>query len=413
MAHSRRGFLAGAGACAACLSSLASAKVLPTNIEPLVGANYIPADQDERGIWQSLEQVEEAIRTSPQRLDAPGFHEYTRGVVERLVERPTPDLRIYLMRDSAFNAAMFPSGMMIVHTGLITRMRNEAQFAAVLGHEAGHYFRKHTIHQYRSLRRKSATGAFLSAIAGVAAGASGASGSGSGFNTWMDAATAINAALMMSVFQFSRTQESEADAYGITLMARAGYAPDAAGQVWKQVIEERQASAAQRHKKYKDDATSALSTHPPSAERMLDLTETAVQLNRSAAIPGADRREEWLAIVQPHLPQLLEEQVKLNDPGANLYLIENLAKDGWTGLLRYNEAEVYRLRNASGDDVKAAEAYATATMLPEAPPEAWRGHGYALLKAGKTTEGREALNQYLTMKPDAKDAGIIRFTLAQ
>jgi hypothetical protein len=36
-----------------------------------------------------------------------------------------------------------------------------------------------------------------------------------------------------------------------------------------------------------------------------------------------------------------------------------------------------------------------------------------LLKAGKTTEGREALNKYLEMNPEAKDAGMVRFTLAQ
>ena len=50
---------------------------------------------------------------------------------------------------------------------------------------------------------------------------------------------------------------------------------------------------------------------------------------------------------------LLQEQIYLNDPGASLYLLQNLATDGWTGLLRFNEGEVYRLRNAKGDDLKA------------------------------------------------------------
>jgi predicted TPR repeat methyltransferase len=93
--------------------------------------------------------------------------------------------------------------------------------------------------------------------------------------------------------------------------------------------------------------------------------------------------------------------------------LESLAQDGWTSELRYNEGEVYRLRNADGDDVKAVEAYAAATALPDAPAEAWRAHGFALIKAGKTPEGREALTRYLTMKPDAKDAGIVRYTLSQ
>jgi beta-barrel assembly-enhancing protease len=406
MPPSRRRFLSGIGGCAACLAGVSSARVLPTDLKPRVGEDYTPADADERGIWQSLERIEESIQTSPQRLDAPDLHAYTMSVLERLVGRPTPELRLYLMRNSAFNASMFPSGMMIVHTGLMARVRSEAQYAAVLGHEAGHYFRKHSIGQYRSIRRKSAT----MAVVGMAANAAAGIGNSA---SWINAAYAINSALMLSVFQFSREDESEADAFGITLMASAGYAPGAAAEVWKQVIEERRASAAERKKRYRDRSESVLSTHPPSEDRMGDLADTAEYLTAGHARERADRRVEWLAAIAPYREQLLDEQVKLNDPGASLYLIETLAKDGATGVLRYQEGEVYRLRAGPGDDAKAAGAYAAATAMADAPAEAWRAHGYALLKAGNTVEGRAALERYLAMKPEAKDAGVIRFTLAQ
>jgi len=327
------------------------------------------------------------------------------------VARSAPDLRIYVMRDASFNAAMAPSGFMIVNTGLLARVRNEAQYAAVLGHEAGHYFRKHSIQGYRNLRRKAAVGAFVSTAAGIAAGASG--GSGYGPRSWIDAANVINAALTMSVFQFSRDQESEADAYGIMLMSRAGYSPYAAADIWNQLIDERRASAAQRAKKYRDAAASILSTHPPSEERMTDLADTAEYLAGKQEAVGQDGREEWLAATRPYATQLLAEQVSLNDPGASLYLIASRAKDGWTGLLRYQEGEVYRLRAEAGDDARAVEAYTAAVGLPDAPPDAWRAQGYALLKAGRSEEARAALNRYLELAPDAKDAGMIRFTLTQ
>ena len=412
MGTSRRQFLAGAGTCAACLCSRSGAEVLPTNLEPRVGVNYEPQDADERGIWQSCEQVEEMIRTSPQRLDAPELHDYTRAVVERLVGRATPDLRIYLMRESSFNASMYPTGMMIVHTGFMARVRNEAQYAAVLGHEAGHFFRKHSIHGYRNMRRKTSAAAFVGAVAGVAAGAT-AQGGYSGAQSWIDAANAINMALTLSIFQFSRTQEAEADAYGISLMARSGYAPEAASQVWSQLIAERKASAAQRDARYKDYSRSSFSTHPPSEERMNDLADTASQLSLVREGYGFGGRDEWFAATAKYRTVLMEEQIRLNDPGASLYLIENHAQDGWTGSLRYFEGEVYRLRGHAGDDAKAAEAYAAAIALPDAPPEAWRAHGYALMKSGKASEGRQALDRYLTLKPDAKDAGIVRHTLNQ
>ena len=89
----------------ACMASPGRTEILPADLEPKVGANYQPAGSEERDIWQNLERVEKAIRASPQRLISPELDAYTRGVVERLVGRPVPDLRIYLMRDAAPNAA--------------------------------------------------------------------------------------------------------------------------------------------------------------------------------------------------------------------------------------------------------------------------------------------------------------------
>ena len=128
----------------------------PTDLEAKVGANYQPVDRTSVTSGRAWSGSKQAIRTSPQRLIAPELDAYTRGVVERLIGRPAPDLRIYVMRDASLNAAMLPSGMMIVNTGLLARIRNEAQFAAVLGHEAGHYFRKHSLDMHRDTRRKSA-----------------------------------------------------------------------------------------------------------------------------------------------------------------------------------------------------------------------------------------------------------------
>ena len=380
------------------MASIARAAVLPTDLEPKVGANYQPANSEESEIWKSLERVEERIRTSPQRLVAPELDVHIHGVVERLIGRPAPDLRIYVMHDASLNAAMLPSGMMIVNTGLLVRVRNEAQLAAVLGHEAGHYFRKHALDLYRDNRRKSA----LSAAA-----TSGLQRYNESHEAWM----LLSQAMLMSGSRFSRDLESEADAYGLMLMARAGYPPRAASEFWGQFVDERWASAAQRNKRYTDGTSSALSTHPPTEGRMTNLADTANYLAGKAALPDDDHPDEWAAVIRPYQAMLLQEQIYLNDPGASLYLLGSLAQGGWTGLLRFDEGEVYRLRNAKGDDLKAAAAYAAARALADAPPEAWRAHGYALLKAGQKSEAVEAMNRYLTMKPDALDAATIRFAL--
>jgi predicted Zn-dependent protease len=381
-----------------CLAPVAQAAILPTDLEPRVGSPYQPADAQERAIWQSLARVEEGIRASPQRLIAPELDAHILAVVERLIGRPAPELRIYVMRDAAFNAAMLPSGMMIVNTGLLARVRDEAQLAAVLAHEAGHYFRNHSLDLNREDRRRSALASDVVPALQYYRDNFGGMG-------------LINQAILLSSFRYSRDLESEADAYGLMLMARAGYRPRAAFEIWEQFNQERQAGAGARQQRYRDQTSSELSTHPPTRNRMTNLADTADHLAVEFERQGIPPDDGWAAAIRPHQAMLLREQVFLNDAGASLYLLESLAKGGWTGLLRFYEGEVYRLRNEKGDGPRAASAYAAATALADAPPEAWLAHGLALLKAGGEAEAHAALNRYLRMRPDAPDAAMVRLAL--
>ena len=127
-----------------------------------------------------------------------------------------------------------------------------------------------------------------------------------------------------------------------------------------------------------------------------------------AGRPYDSRRTNYLSKIGSVRQMLLEDQVKLNDPGASQYLLNTLALDGWNGLLRYYEGEVWRLRNRAGDDARAAQSYAVAVAYPDAPAEAWRWHGLSLIKEGRSGEGKAALGRYLQMKPAAPDAPFIR-----
>jgi hypothetical protein len=144
---------------------------------------------------------------------------------------------------------------------------------------------------------------------------------------------------------------------------------------------------------------------------MADLRASAREVTR----PGrTDRgRDRYLMALGAHRRTFLDDQVKLNDPGASLYILRNLAKDGWNGLLRFYEGEVWRLRGARGDSALAGQSYAASIAFPDAPPEAWRAHGYQLIKDGRRDEGQAALRRYLALMPQAPDAAMIRHTLGE
>ena len=68
---------------------------------------------------------------------------------------------------------MAPNGMMVVWTGLLLRAQNEAQLAAVIGHEAGHYIKRHSLKTWLDAKARTDLMAFLSiglAVGGVPGG---------------------------------------------------------------------------------------------------------------------------------------------------------------------------------------------------------------------------------------------------
>lgn len=59
------------------------------------------------------------------------------------------DYQFYVVRDPSPNAFAFPNGHIYVHTGMLARMKDESQLAALLGHEINHVAGHHTILSHR------------------------------------------------------------------------------------------------------------------------------------------------------------------------------------------------------------------------------------------------------------------------
>ncbi|SFP50155.1 M48 family metallopeptidase [Sphingomonas rubra] len=377
----------------AALALLGAMPAAGQGLKEPVAAGYLPQDKDERGLWMQVDEAERQLKTSNFLLRDPALNAYVRGVFCRTVgAEACAGVRIYLLRTADFNAAMMPNGTMMVYSGLLLRVRDEAQLAAVLGHEFTHYQYRHSLRNFRDAKTKANAVAWLSMIpvAGYAAAA---------------AVTAVQIGVLGSVYSFSRDMEREADAGSIPLMAKAGYDPGEAARVWEQLRAEQDATAAARGTKSRKDRTGGLfASHPPTAERVANLRALA------AAQPAGERtdgRGAYRAALKPWWPQLVDDQVKLNDFGATEYLLGHLAEDGWMAELLYARGELYRQRGRPDDLAQAAGFYGQAVALADAPVEAWRGLGLSALRAGREDEGRAALKTYLAKRPEAGDRAMI------
>lgn len=355
-------------------------------------AGYRPHDKLEEGLWFEMEEQERLLKQSKLLVTDPALNAYVRGVLCRTVgDARCAATRLYIVRTPYFNASMAPNGTTIVYTGLFLRMRDEAQLAAVLGHEYTHFEQRHTLRLFKDIRAKTDALSWLSFIPIPYVGMFG------------------QIALIGGIYSFSRDMEREADARSLGELARAGYDPREASVIWEQLGAENDATAKVRgHKSQKDKNGGMFATHPKSTERMATLRQQAAAL--ALAEPGQTRAAEYRAALKAWWLRLIDDQIKLQDFGGTEYLLGTLAGGdpaGWTPELLYAKGELYRSRGAPGDFEQAVAAYEAGIASGGALPETWRGLGLARLRLGQAEAGRNALKEYLAKRPNAEDALVL------
>jgi predicted Zn-dependent protease len=157
--------------------------------------------------------------------------------------------QLVLINAPILNATCASGGKITFYTGLIEQLNlADDEIAAIMGHEIAHALREHG-------RERLSQAMAQSAVANIAMAVAGPYGS---------AVSAANqAAQYVLVLPNSRQNESEADAIGLELAARAGYNPRAAISVWQKMNKAADGKG----------TFEFLSTHPSGDTRIEQLTE--------------------------------------------------------------------------------------------------------------------------------------------
>jgi predicted Zn-dependent protease len=236
-----------------------------------IGAqNYAPTRQSEGGDFDVL----------------PGLTQYVNGVGQKLAavaDRKLP-YEFVVLNNSVPNAWALPGGKIAVNRGLLTELKNEAELAAVLGHEIVHAAARHgaKAQERGTLMQVGLAAAQIgAAVGGVDSTVAGVMIQGAGVGA------------QMIQMKYGRDQELESDHYGIKYMKLAGYDPYGAVTLQETFVRLSQEGGA----KQQSWMEGLFASHPPSTERVERNKQAVAELGRGGDV-GADR---YQAAVKPLL----------------------------------------------------------------------------------------------------------------
>ena len=248
--------------------------------------------------------------------------------------------------NSQVNAFAMPGGIVGVHTGLIVAARDEAELAAVIGHEIAHITQRHIARMYaRGRDINFATG--LAILAGILAASidpelgQAAIAGGMAFG-------------MQSQIDYTRSNEAEADRVGIQILTSAGFDPHAMADFFERMQELNRGAH--------DAIPEYLRTHPVTLGRISDARGRADQ------IPGDFSRDDtrlfdWMqarvrALSDPRR-SVQNHQARRDHSPVQLYE----AAVGYLELGQASAAEQLLARIPAGEAPTLVMALAEATLL--------------------------------------------------
>lgn len=194
-----------------------------TNREQRVGLT------DKQQTQLGSEQYAKTLRQNRARIVSSGAdYSEVQRVAKRIEavagrDKPAFNWKVTLLRKNEANAYCLPGGKIVVYTGILPLVGNDAGLATVLGHEVAHATAEHAAER---IERQHLTKVAAAIIAGGVA---------------FTPAQYVHVIALLGVggaaasLPFSRTQESEADHIGLIYMAKAGYDPHEALAFWKRM----------------------------------------------------------------------------------------------------------------------------------------------------------------------------------
>jgi beta-barrel assembly-enhancing protease len=189
-----------------------------------------------------------------------------------LTHRPTMPYSYRVVNANHINAYTFPGGAMGVTRGIVVAMEDEAELAALLGHEMGHVNARHAAQRQGQALLAQAAAVGLDVAM-----------SDSQWRPLIGIGSQIGASAMLA--RYSRDHEREADALGQEYLVRGGYPASGMTQLHQRLLD--------RDKAAPSLLATMFSSHPMSSERVAN-ADTLAQTRYRESLNRPTQRERYM-----------------------------------------------------------------------------------------------------------------------
>ncbi len=246
--------------------------------------------------------------------------------------RPDLPYEFVVLDNAVPNAWALPGGKIAINWGLLLEMDDEAELAAVLGHEIVHATARHGA---KSMERGIAA---QIALAGVMIGAATAD-LDSGVEKVLLGGTMLGSQLILT--RYGRNAEYESDKYGIEYMAKAGYEPAAAVRLQETFVR-------LSGDKKLSIVDGLFASHPPSQDRVERNKVTSTQFNQYEPKDGwIVNRAEYQKMIEP-IRSLKKSNEKIEQASVKIK-----DKDAFAALSLIDQAEDISPQSATPHAMRA------------------------------------------------------------
>lgn len=384
------------------LALLFSAPAFSAKLDPAYEIKTLPENDEETALWDRARSHENRLREAGTIIDTPEVEQYVADLAARMLGDRLDHLGITLnfviVEEPVLSAWAYPYGTIGLHTGLLVRMDNEAQFAAILAHEISHFLQRHTYAEMLDAEKQGKVGKGLGFLASLAL----AKETGTWNKGVMDAAGGLWENLATS--GYSKDNEYVADEEGLALMAHAGYALDEAIPAFEALAENAVYGAADPRKMW--------SSHPRLEDRIENLHKEIRKAKRQKNYtPGAvPEPEVYYRGIAPLLKINANLDLKERQFGRMREALEKyLAVHPEDAEAHFLLGESYRSENPLGPDFAQAQAAYRAALEQDpafAPAHLELGMTHRIQR--QNAQARTHFEQYLGFAADAPDTGIVR-----